>query len=164
MSDSAISRTAQYLTFRLGDEIFAVNVFKTREALDLGPITKVPQSPDYMRGVVNVRGSAIPVADLRLKFGITPAPDSLSTRIIVLEAEIDGGTVIVGGLADSVLEVIELEAKDIDPPPALGMKWRAGLVTGIGKKDGRFIMILDMDKVFSTEDKLALDGAGSASA
>ena len=99
---TTISETGQYITFKLGDELFAINVAQVREVLELPQITKVPTAPEYMRGVVNVRGKAIPVVDLRLKFGLPSTPDTVNSRIVVLELELDGETTIVGGIADSV--------------------------------------------------------------
>lgn len=152
MSVDAIKETAQYLTFKLGDELFAINVFKTREVLDMSKITRVPQAPDYMLGVVNVRGNAIPVVDLRLKFGLPKTEHSVHTRIIVIEVELEGAPVVLGGLADSVHEVVDLEPEQINEPPSIGMRWRTDLILGMGKRDDQFIIILDIDKVFSMEE------------
>lgn len=156
MSTAKITETARYLTFRLGDELFAINVFKTREVLDVSHITKVPTAPVYLRGVVNVRGNAIPVVDLRKKFGLPPVDDTLNTRIIVMDLQMDGETVVVGGLADSVHEVLELEPQEINDPPALGMRWRTDLILGLGKRGESFIIILDIERVFSAEEVSAL--------
>jgi purine-binding chemotaxis protein CheW len=152
MSTAKITETARYLTFRLGDEVFAINVFKAREVLDLSHITRVPTSPGYLRGVVNVRGNAIPVVDLRSKFGLPQTADTLHTRIIVMDLQMDGQTVVVGGLADAVHEVLELEPQDINDPPSLGMRWRTDLIIGLGRRDDNFIIILDIERVFSTEE------------
>lgn len=152
MSTAKITETARYLTFRLGDELFAINVFKTREVLDISHITRVPTAPGYLRGVVNVRGNAIPVVDLRNKFGLPAVADTLHTRIIVMELHLDDQTVVVGGLADAVHEVIELEPHEINDPPSLGMRWRTDLILGLGRRDERFIIILDIERVFSTEE------------
>ena len=163
MLSSNIKETAQYITFKLGDELFAINVSQVREVLDLTLITKVPTAPDYMRGVVNVRGSAIPVVDLRLKFGLPKAAETVQTRIVVLELELDGETIVLGGLADSVHEVIELEPGQIDEPPRIGLRWKTELIQGMGKRGDQFIIILDIAKVFSLEDAALLaatpDGA-----
>jgi purine-binding chemotaxis protein CheW len=156
MSTSKITETARYLTFRLGGEMFAINVFKAREVLDVSHITKVPTAPHYLRGVVNVRGNAIPVVDLRRKFGLPTVADTLSTRIIVMELQMDGESVVTGGLADSVHEVIELEPHEINDPPALGMRWRTDLIVGLGRRDDKFIIILDIERVFSNEELAAL--------
>src|ERR1022692_4657740 len=103
-----ITETNQYITFKLGNELFAINVAQVREVLEVSTITRVPTAPDYMRGVVNVRGKAIPVVDLRVRFGLPIANDSVSTRVIVMELQLDGETTVLGGIADSVHEVIEL--------------------------------------------------------
>lgn len=152
MSSPRITETARYLTFRLGDEVFALNVFKAREVLDVTLITRVPTAPGYLRGVVNVRGNAIPVVDLRTKFGLPATPDSLSTRIIVMELQLDGQAVVVGGLADAVHEVVELEPGEINEPPALGMRWRTDLILGLGRRGEKFVIILDIERVFSVEE------------
>lgn len=156
MSTAKITETARYLTFRLGGELFAINVFKAREVLDLSHITRVPTAPGYLRGVVNVRGNAIPVVDLRAKFDLPAAADTLNTRIIVMELKIDGESVVVGGLADAVHEVLELEPHEINDPPSLGMRWRTDLILGMGRRDDRFTIILDIERVFSTEEVIAL--------
>ncbi|MFT3784474.1 MAG: chemotaxis protein CheW [Nibricoccus sp.] len=152
MSTAKITETARYLTFRLGEELFAINVFKTREVLDISHITRVPTAPGYLRGVVNVRGNAIPVVDLRTKFGLPAVPDTLNTRIIVMELHLDDQTVVVGGLADAVHEVLELEPHEINDPPSLGMRWRTDLILGLGRRDEHFIIILDIERVFSSEE------------
>ena len=156
-----ITETAQYMTFKLGNELFAIGVAQVREVLEVSQITKVPTAPAYMRGVVNVRGQATPVVDLRLKFGLPPAPDTVHTRIIVMELELDGEPAVLGGVADSVHEVIELEPGSIDPPPRIAMRWRTDLIRGMGKRGDDFIIILDMNAVFSSEE-LALVGEASA--
>ena len=150
MSD--ITQSAQYITFRLGDELFAINVTQVREVLDLSPITKVPMAPPCMRGVVNVRGSAIPVVDLRLRFDLPPVPETVNTRILVLELEIDGESAVLGGIADSVHEVIELESDQIQPAPAIAMRWRSEFIQGMGKRGDEFIILLDINTVFSVSE------------
>lgn len=158
MSIASITEAAHYITFKLGDELFAIPVAQVREVLDLTEITHVPTAPAYMRGVVNVRGSAIPVVDLRLKFGLPPKADSVNSRIVVLELQLDGETTVVGGIADSVHTVIELEPNDIKEPPRIAMRWRSDLIRGMGRQDEHFIIILDIEKVFAS-DASALAGA-----
>lgn len=152
MSSQKIKDTARYVTFKLGDEMFAVDVFKAREVLDVTHVTRVPTAPDYMRGVVNVRGNSIPVIDLRSKFGLPKVEDTKNTRIIVLEIEIEDKNIIVGGLADSVHEVIELEPDHINESPSLGVKWRTDLILGMGKRDDNFIIILDIERILNETD------------
>ncbi len=157
-----ITETSQYMTFKLGDELFAINVAQVREVLEVSHITKVPTAPDYMRGVVNVRGQAVPVVDLRLRFGLTRAEDTVNTRIIVMELELDGEAAVLGGMADSVHEVIELEPGSINPPPRIAMRWRTEFIQGMGRRGDEFIIILDVNAVFSSEE-LALLTANGAS-
>jgi len=146
------TETSQYITFKLGDELFAIDVARVREVLEVSTITKVPTAPACMRGVVNVRGQATPVVDLRLRFGLPQASDTVHTRIIVMELELDGEATVLGGIADSVHEVIELEAGNIEPPPRIAMRWRTEFIQGMGKRGEDFIIILDVNKVFSHEE------------
>src|SRR4051812_31144021 len=139
----------QYLTFKLGDELFAIEVAQVREVLELSQITKVPTAPLYMRGVINVRGKATPVVDLRLKFGLPATADKLETRVVVMELELEGETIVVGGIADSVHEVIELDDTQIAPPPRIAMRWRNELIKGMGRRGEQFIIILDINAVFA---------------
>jgi purine-binding chemotaxis protein CheW len=155
-----ITETQQYMTFKLGDELFAIDVFRVREVLEVSQITKIPTAPQYMRGVVNVRGQVTPVVDLRLRFGLPPGTDTVHTRVIVMELDIDGEATVLGGMADSVHEVIEIEPANIGPPPRIAMRWRTDFIQGMGKRGDDFIIILDVNAVFSS-DELALvaDGA-----
>ena len=155
MKETDTAETGQYLTFKIGDEVFALEVSQVREVLDMSHITRVPRAPDFMRGVINVRGSVVPVVDLRLKFGLTRTENTVDTRIVVMEINLDGESTVLGALADSVDEVIELEPTHIENPPRIGMRWRTEFIKGIGKRDDKFIIILDIDRVFST-DELAL--------
>ncbi len=152
MSLSAKNESTQYLTFSLDDEIFAVEISKVREVLDLIKITRVPRMPGFMRGVINLRGSVVPIADMRIKFGMSEGRDTVHTCIIVLETEVDGDSVIIGALADSVREVLELKAEDIEPPPRMGTRLKSEFIKGMGKLGDSFIIILDIDKIFSTEE------------
>ena len=152
MDTSARFETTQYLTFSLDDEIFAVEIAKVREVLDLIQITRVPRMPEFMRGVINLRGAVVPITDMRLKFGMPMAKDTVHTCIIVLETEIDGDPVIIGALADSVREVLELKAEDIEPPPRMGTHLKTEFIKEMGKQNDSFIIILDIDRIFSTED------------
>ena len=159
MNESDVIDTGQYLTFILGDEVFALDVAQVREVLDLTTITKVPRSPEFMRGVINVRGSVVPVVDLRLKFGLPQAENTMNTRIIVMEIALDGETTVLGAIADSVQEVIELDPGLIEQPPRIGSRWRTEFIKGIGKRDGGFIIILDIDRIFSTDELALVDEA-----
>lgn len=152
MSVAGITDARPYLTFRLDDEIFGIDVGQVREILDFTTITKIPQTPDFMRGVINLRGSVVPVVDMRLKFGMGPTEKTVDTCIVVVEVSLDGETTIIGALADAVQEVFELEPSQIEPAPRIGTRLRTEFLKGMGKRDNRFIMILDIDKVFSLEE------------
>lgn len=158
MSVAGITETVQYLTFKLADEIFAFDVAKVREILELTSITKVPQTPDFMRGVINLRGSVVPVIDLRLNFGMACTEQTVNTCIIVVEVNLGGETVVLGVLADSVQEVVEMEPGLIEPPPQLGTKLNTEFIKGMGKVENNFVMILDIDKVFSSNDLNEIQG------
>ena len=142
----------QYLTFRLGAETFGVDVLQVREILDLIPVTRVPQMPEYMLGVINLRGSVVPVVDLRRKFGLPAAEATRESCIVVLEVELGGERGVVGALTDAVSEVLDLPAEAIEPPPRLGTKLKAEFIRGMGKKDEQFLIILDIDRIFSSEE------------
>jgi len=156
-----ITQPRQYMTFKLGDELFAIDVVQVREVLEVSCITRVPTAPAYMRGVVNVRGQATPVVDLRLRFGLPPADDTVHTRIIVMELELDGEPAVLGGIADSVHEVIELDPSAIDPPPRIAMRWRADFIQGMGKRGADFLIILDVNAVFSSEEIALVRNTGA---
>ncbi|MGJ5813184.1 chemotaxis protein CheW [Paludibaculum fermentans] len=143
---------SQYMTFKLGDELFAIDVAQVREVLEVCQVTKVPTAPPYMRGVVNVRGQATPVVDMRVRFGLPPGADTVHTRIIVMELELGGQPTVLGGIADSVHEVIELDASNTVPAPGIAMQWRSDFIRGMGKRGEDFIIILDVNAVFSSEE------------
>lgn len=149
MSVANITETAQYLTFRLEDEVFALDISQVREVLDFTAITKVPRSPDFMRGVINLRGSVVPVVDMRLKFSMTRTEQTLNTCIIIAEINVEGETLVLGALADSVQEVIELDPSNIEPAPRIGSRFDTEFIKGMGKRDEEFIIILDIDRIFS---------------
>ena len=162
MKESRITETALYLTFRLEEEVFALDVSQVREVLDLSPITKVPRAADFMRGVINVRGSVVPVVDLRRKLGIPEAKATKDTRIVVMELDLEGETTILGAMADSVHEVLEIEPGQIEDPPKIGARWRTEFIRGIGKRNDEFIIILDIARVFSTDELALVQETGSA--
>jgi purine-binding chemotaxis protein CheW len=150
MSTSQATMTA--LTIRLEDELFAVEASRVREILDLVPITEVPNAPPFVGGLINVRGRVAPLADLRVMFGMDrPEPDA-DTRIVVMEVDIDGEPTIAGILADKVHDVTDIEAASIEEAPKVGMRWRPEFIKGIGKRNGGFIIIPDMERIFEITD------------
>jgi len=152
MSTDTITEMAQYLTFTLDDEVFAVNIAKVHEVLDFTKITKVPKTPDYLRGVINLRGSVVPVADMRLKFGLPKTEKTVNTCIVIMELSLDGDNTVLGALVDSVQEVLDLEPGQIEPAPRIGTRLKTEFIKGMGKREDQFIIILDIDKVFSAEE------------
>lgn len=160
MGTNSITETTQYLTFKMADEIFAVDVAKIREILDFTPATKVPGTPDFMRGVINVRGNVVPVVDMRMKFGLSETEKTVDTCIIVMEIAVEEDKTVLGALVDSVQEVFELEAALIVPPPKIGSRWRTEFIKGIGKRNSELIIILDIDRVFSGQELGVLQDAG----
>lgn len=151
MSAAQIAETKQYLTFTLNEELFAVEIMKVREVLDYTTITKVPRTPEYMLGVINLRGSVVPVFDMRVKFGIRHGEKTVNTCIIILEISMESESIVIGALVDSVQEVFELDPSQIEPPPRLGTRLDTNFIKGMGKRDDRFIIILEIDRVFSSE-------------
>lgn len=141
-----------FLSFKLGNELFSANVAKVLNILEMVKITKVPKSPEYMKGVINLRGNVLPVIDLKLKFGMEETEKTSNTCILVLDIEMDEETIHVGALVDSVQEVLELTEDKIMPPPNLGNKYQSEFIYGVAKQDDEFIMLLDMDKVFSSDE------------
>jgi purine-binding chemotaxis protein CheW len=148
----AANETNQYLTFRLEEETFALDISKVREVLEYTPVTKVPRTPDFMEGVINVRGSVVPVVDMRVKFGMREGERTVNTCIIIAEVKVDGGRNILGALVDSVQEVIELEPESIARAPGIGMRLDNEFIRGMGRHNDRFVIILDVDRVFSSDE------------
>jgi purine-binding chemotaxis protein CheW len=139
------------LTLRLQDELFAVEAGSVREILDLVPITEVPNASPFVGGLINVRGRVVPLADLRVMFGMDrPEPDQ-DTRIVVMEIDIDGEPTVAGILADKVHDVTDIEAASIEEAPKVGMRWRPEFIRGIGKRNGGFIIIPDLGRIFETQ-------------
>lgn len=154
----------QFLSFALGDEVFAVNVLQVKEILDVINITRVPQMPDYMLGVINLRGSVVPVIDLRCKFGMEKRALNQENCIVVLEVDFDGERMVIGTLTDAVREVLDLAADQIEPPPRLGMKLKSEFIRGMGKQGESFIIILDIDRIFSSDELCVINAAESLEA
>jgi purine-binding chemotaxis protein CheW len=152
MSVESIAQTTQYLSFNLDDEVFALDISKVREVLEYTTVTKVPQTPAFMKGVINLRGSVVPVIDMRLKFGMSVTEKTINTCVIIVEINLDGNTTVLGAMADSVQEVFELEDDQIEPAPEIGTRLKTEFIKGMGKRDDSFIIILDIDKVFSSEE------------
>jgi purine-binding chemotaxis protein CheW len=152
MSTKLETKTSTYLTFRIGSEDFAVDVLKVREILELVRITQVPKTPDFMKGVINLRGSVVPVVDMHIKFGLKDEERTVDTCIIVMEVSIRDEVVVLGAIADMVKEVTDIDRDNIEPPPRIGSTVDVEFIDGIGKIGEEFVIVLDINKVFSEED------------
>ena len=152
------TRIQSYLTFKLGEEIFAASVSKVLNILEMTKITKVPKAPSYMKGVINLRGSVLPLVDARLKFGMSETTFTANTCILVLDIVLHDESVKIGALVDSVQEVLEIRDDQIQPPPGLGSRYRAEFIDGMAKVDETFIMILNLEQIFSSEDIVNIKG------
>ncbi len=152
MSIESITESGQYLTFTLDSEIYSIEISQVREVLDLTKITKVPRMPEFMRGVINLRGGVVPVIDLRRKFEVGVMNDTVDTCIIILEISLDDKMSIIGAIADSVKEVITIEPEEIEQAPKIGTRLDTLFISGMSKKDDDFIIILDVAKVFSSDE------------
>jgi purine-binding chemotaxis protein CheW len=148
MSRWAANRSLEVLTLEIEGELFAVEAKHVREILDLVPITEVPHSRPFVNGLVNVRGKVVPLADLRILFGMHQTPTTVHSRIIVLEIEIDAEPLIVGIRADKVYEVTNLTASALQETPKVGLRWRPEFISCIGKRDEDFIIVLDIERIF----------------
>lgn len=144
----------QYVTVGIGDEIFALSVSDVREVLDLCPFTKVPNMPQFMRGMIDVRGQGVPVVDMRAKFGLPSVEPTSHTRIVVLEIRIGGRQLTIGALTDRVYEVAEIGGAGLEPPPDFGVTWRSEFIRGIGRRGDAFVIILALDRLFATDSSV----------
>lgn len=143
--------TNQFLTFTLADEQYGVEVVQVREILSEIPLTVIPRMPDYMKGVIDIRDSVVPVVDLRTKFGLPETESTVDTSIIVMDIRTGEGSITVGCLADSVQEVVDIAEETIEPPPTIGTAVDARFIRGLGQRNERFVIILDVDRVFHDE-------------
>ncbi len=158
-----------FISFKLGEEYFAISVSQVLNILQLVQITKVPTAPDYMKGVINLRGTVLPIIDIRMKFGMDPIQYQRDTVILVLNVIIENEKVDAGILVDSVKEVFEIKKDEIMPPPGIGSKYKSKFIEGIYKmSDEKFVMLLDIDKIFSSDEvvmlKESVDSEESATA
>jgi purine-binding chemotaxis protein CheW len=157
-----IVQTDQYLTFTLAEETFAIEIVKVREVIDYVHVTRVPRMPPFLRGVINLRGSVVPVIDLRLILGMSCIEKTVDTCVIIAEVMMDGEALHLGMLADSVQEVIDIDPSQIDPPPKLGSMLDTDFIRGMGKRDEGFFIILNIDRVLSSDEMATIEAVKSA--
>ena len=150
---------SQYLTFALGSEMFAVGILNVKEIIEYGNLTEIPMMPAFIRGVINLRGSVVPVIDLSARFGGSQTEVGRRTCIVIVEVEDDEAKHDIGIMVDAVSEVLDIPGSEIEPPPAFGAKIRADFIFGMGKVAGKFVIILNINKVLSVEEIALLTGA-----
>ncbi|MFW5753658.1 MAG: chemotaxis protein CheW [Marinilabiliaceae bacterium] len=154
MSKKEDKKVNAYLSFRLGEEFFAIHVDRVHKIMEFSQITGIPKSPDYMKGVINLRGTVLPVIDTRVKFGMQPVEPSKSTSILVIDVKIGNEMVKTGLLVDGVQAVEQLEEEDLLPPPGIGDRYKAGFISYMAKVKDKFYIVLDIDAVFSVDEQI----------
>ena len=152
MSEVQENKISSYLTFNLGNELFASHVDYVLKILEMQHITEVPKSPPFMKGVINLRGNVLPVIDARVKFGLKITEYTPRTVILVLSLVIDGDTIEVGAIVDSVQDVVEYNSTEIMPTPGLGSKYKSDFIEGVMKINEQVVMVLNMSSVFSNDE------------
>lgn len=152
MTDQGDIQTNTYLTFYLDQELYGLSIQNVQEVLEYTPITKVPRTAHFMLGVINVRGHALPVVDLRRKFGLPEAETNVDTSILITEVDIEGESTTIGALVDGVEEVLEIPPEQIEDPPKLGSQIASRFIRGIGKLEERFVILLEIQQVFSMQE------------
>lgn len=148
----------QYLTFSLGGEVFALGILNVKEIIEFGSITEIPMMPAFIRGVINLRGAVVPVIDLSARFGGRTSAVSRRTCIVIVELGSGEDRHDLGVIVDAVNEVLEIPRGDIEPPPSFGARIRADFILGMGKVNGDFVIILNVERVLSTEEMTMLAG------
>ncbi|MFT3905950.1 MAG: chemotaxis protein CheW [Steroidobacteraceae bacterium] len=152
------AQAAQYLTFVLGGEVFAIGILTIKEIIEYNGVTDVPMMPPHLRGIINLRGSVVPVIDLSVRFGRSASPVTKRTCIVITEIQLGSERQDVGLVVDAVNAVVDIAESDIEPPPAFGAHIRADFIAGMGKIDGRFIILLSANQLLATEELDLLAG------
>lgn len=151
-----VTEQGQYLTFVLSGEAFAIGILSIKEIIEYEGVSAVPMMPAYVRGVINLRGTVVPVADLSIRFGMKASEVTKRTCIVIVEIEANGERNIVGLVVDAVSAVLDISASEIEPPPAFGGRIRTDFIQGMGKINGRFVVLLDVDHVLAADEMNAL--------
>jgi len=164
MDDKTNEISNQYLTFVMGDENYAIPVAGVSEVLTVPKVTRIPRMPDFMRGVVNLRGSVVPILDLKLKFGVGETVITPETAIVVVEILLDEGTgeesiLRLGVFADAVKKVVTFASSEIEPPPRIGTRIKTSFIQGMGRLGEDFVVILNMREILTDEDLAMVESA-----
>ncbi|MEJ2118252.1 MAG: chemotaxis protein CheW [Alphaproteobacteria bacterium] len=154
---------AQYVTLGIEREVFAVPVEAVLEILDIRPVFHIPEAPRYMLGLIDLRGRSVPVLDLRTKLGLPQKEATETTRILVIETDVGGRPLVLGLVADRVIEVLPLSASEVEPAPEIGVRWHSEYIAGVGHRNDSFVIIFDLPKLFSNEDAALLSNAAVCS-
>ncbi|MFN7127464.1 MAG: chemotaxis protein CheW [Brevundimonas sp.] len=152
----------QYVAFGLGDEVFAAPVGLVREILTYQAPSRIPNGPDYLLGLTDVRGRGVPTADLRIRLGMAPVEPTLNTRILVLDIPLEDRMLSLGLVADRVSEVAAFTADEIEPSPDIGVNWRSDYISGVVRRDDGFVVLIDLVGLLSTTEVAALDSVSRA--
>lgn len=160
-ADTVSEEQQQYLTFMLGGETFAIGILRIKEIIEYGQLTEVPRMPDFIRGVINLRGSVVSVIDLGARFGKQPASISRRTCVVIIEIEHEGEQQVVGVMVDAVNEVLDIPPEQVEPAPNFGANIRADFIQGMGKVEGKFVIILNVNHVLSLDEMSTLAGMGA---
>lgn len=150
--------SSQYLTFSLSGEMFGLGILNVKEIIEYGNLTEIPMMPAFIRGVINLRGSVVPVIDLAARFGSSQTTIGRRTCIVIVEIQNDDVRQDIGIVVDAVSEVLDISASDIEPPPSFGTRIRSDFIQGMGKVAGKFVILLNIDKVLSVEEIATLTG------
>lgn len=153
---AASSAEAQYVTFALGREIFAVPVGVVREILDHEELFKIPNGPDYLMGLRDVRGQGVPTIDLRLKLGLSATEPTPNTRVLVLDIPFEGRLLTLGMVADRVFEVAPFRQDQVEGAPEIGIRWKSDYIAGVVRRDNGFVVIIDLTRLLSSDDTAML--------
>ena len=148
------SEQGQYLTFMLGSEVFAIGILAIKEIIEYGNLTEVPMMPECVRGVINLRGAVVPVMDLAVRFGKSAGAVTKRTCIVIVETAREGQREVIGVVVDAVNAVLEISAEDIEPPPSFGPRIRTEFIEGLGKVNGKFVILLATERVLAIEGLL----------
>ncbi len=156
------SASTQYLGFFIAGDECAIGILRVKEIIEYDAVTRVPATPPWVRGVMNLRGSVVPVIDLAVKFGLSPSAVTRRTCIVVVETDLEGERVVMGVMADSVSQVLDVLPTDVEPAPAFGTSVRVDYLLGIGRLADRFVLLLDIDRVLSASELLKVASVGPA--
>jgi len=154
-----LAQLSQYLTLSVDGEIFGIDIAHVREILDMRPISKLPQAPDFLLGMIDVRGTGFPIVDLRTKLGLPRVPATEATRIIILDVSLDERTIGVGFVADRVFEVTSLDTSEMEAAPNVGGRWQSQYIAGIGRKGDAFVIVFDLNRLMKSDEGILLPTA-----